>query len=454
MGLYNAKKLVAIIGAVLLVFVTSACGSSEQSAGSGQTLKVIYSKNGTNDPVGKWLKKVEQQFEEQHANVDVNVVPVKGAEGTFTSKKALMLQSEETTPDVITEDTYLINSDAAAGYLAPIEDRVKKWDGWDHFIKKVKQGVTASDGKIYGVPYSTDTRGLWYDVNLFEKAGLPVPWHPKNWQDVLNAAQKIKQSFPDVIPFWMNSGKATGEATTMQTFEMLLYGTNNTLYDEESGKWIVKSPGFLDSLKFIDTIYEKGLGPKLSQVLTGQAGTVEHHLMRKEKIAIALDGNWVPAFWRENGPNPWPEAMETYHFAAMPTQHGQGEGHTSMSGGWALSIPAKSDQKDLAWEFIKLATNKENMMFADISMGNLPARKDVEEAPEYEKALGRAYKKAAQFLKFTHYRPTFEGYTSVSSAIQAAVEAVATDSLEPKAAMNQYAKDVKRAVGADNVVTK
>ncbi|HET7616386.1 MAG TPA: extracellular solute-binding protein, partial [Bacillales bacterium] len=299
-----------------------------------------------------------------------------------------------------------------------------------------------------------DTRGLWYNVDMLKAAGYSVPWQPKSWEDVITATEKIKQKYPDVVPFWMNSGKATGEATTMQTFEMLLYGTNNTLYDEKTGKWIVKSPGILDSLKFVNTIYDKGLGPKLSQVLTGQAGNVEHHMMRKEKIAIALDGNWVPAFWREDGPNPWPEAMKTYHFAAMPTQNGQGAGFTSLSGGWSLAIPAKADSKDLSWEFIKLATNKENMMFADVAMGNLPARKDIEKDPDYAKKLGRSYEKAAEFLKFTHYRPTYEGYTSVSSAIQAAVEGVATGSMTPKAAMEKYAQDVKRAVGADKTETK
>ena len=43
-------------------------------------------------------------------------------------------------------------------------------------------------------------------------------------------------------------GKATGEATSMQTYEMLLYGTGERLYDDASGKWITKSQGILDAL--------------------------------------------------------------------------------------------------------------------------------------------------------------------------------------------------------------
>lgn len=457
MKLSTVKKGFAVLGVFLLLMALAACGGGGKKTASpsgNKSIKIIYSVNSTNDPAGAWLKQVKQQFIKQHPGVTVNIVPVKGSEGTYTSKKDLMLQSKQTTPDVVMEDTYLINSDAAAGYLSPLGDKVKKWSGWNHIIGKVKKGVTASDGKIYGVPYSTDTRGLWYDTQLFKKAGLPVPWHPKNWKDVIAAAQTIKKKFPKVTPFWMNSGKATGEATTMQTFEMLLYGTKNTLYDKKTNKWVVKSPGILDSFKFINTIYKKGLGPKLSQVLTGQAGNIEHHMMKKQQIAIAMDGNWVPAFWRQDGPNPWPKATQVFHLAAMPTQHGQGAGFTSLSGGWALAVPTKSNQKTLAWDFIKLATNEKNMKFADIGMGNLPARKDVENDPEYSKKLGNSYKQASKFLKFTHFRPTYQGYTSVSSAIQASVEGVATGSLTPKAAMEKYAENVKRAVGASKTETK
>lgn len=457
MKLSIVRKGLAGLGVCLLLAGTAACGGGGKKTASSsghKSIKVIYSVNSSNDPSGQWLKKVKQQFQKQHPGVTVNIVPVKGAEGTYTSKKDLMLQSNQTTPDVVMEDTYLVNSDAAAGYLSPLGNRVKQWSQWNKFITKVKKGVTASNGKIYGVPYSTDTRGMWYDTQLFKKAGLPVPWHPKNWKDIVSAAETIHKKFPKVTPFWMNSGKATGEATTMQTFEMLLYGTNNTLYDKKTNKWVVKSPGILDSFKFINTIYQKHLGPQLSQVLTGQAGNIEHQMMRKQQIAIALDGNWVPAFWRQNGPNPWPNATKVFHLAAMPTQHGQAPGHTTLSGGWCLAIPKKAKQKNLAWDFIKLATNKKNMEFADIALGNLPARKDVENDPHYTQKLGNSYKQAASFLKFTHFRPTYQGYTSVSSAIQSAVEGVATGSLTPKAAMAQYAKDVKRAVGASKTETK
>ncbi|PXY51720.1 ABC transporter substrate-binding protein, partial [Virgibacillus profundi] len=146
---------------------------------------------------------------------------------------------------------------------------------------------------------STDVRGLWYNKTVFEEAGLGVPWNPKSWDEVLDAAKTIKDDVE--VPIWMNSGKAMGEGTTMQTFLMLLYGTDSNLYNEDTGKWIVESEGFLDSLKFIDAVYSNDLGPSLSWGITGQAGAkVSTDLMPKGEVGIALDGNWMSGNWLES----------------------------------------------------------------------------------------------------------------------------------------------------------
>ncbi len=436
-------------------------GSGNNAAGKAddggkKVIKVAYQKFGTPPIWGEeWLKQVKTQFESQNSGVTVELVPIQASENDFYTKIALMMKSDETAPDIVTEDTFLINSDAAAGYLEPLNDKVSAWPDWSNFVDAMKQGVTSSDGKIYGVPYSTDTRGLWYDTNIFKKAGLPVPWEPKNWNDILNAARTIKQKVPGVTPFWSNVGKATGEATSMQTFEMLLYGTNDTLYNDSTGKWVAQSPGFKDALQFISTIAKEKLGPPPSQVLNGQAGnTLVDQLMPKEQVGIALNGNWLPGSWVQNGAAPWPDGTKVYQLAAMPTQNGQGPGFTSMSGGWALSIASKSKQKDEAWKFIQLAINKDNNKWYNMHQGNLSPRKDVADDPEYANTPGQSFAQATKFTAFTHFRPANTDYPAISTQIQSVVEGVATGSLTPDAAMKQYAQNVERIAGKDKVEEK
>jgi multiple sugar transport system substrate-binding protein len=449
------KKYISFFLCILLLAVTAAC-SSEKSSGSGdeekdkskKTVTIAY-RNTTNEGLVKLLEKAEPSFEENHPGVNVEVIPIQASSKDFFTKLALMMKSDETAPDVITEDTFMIESDASAEYLEPLTDYVQEWSDWDQFYDEVKTGVSASDGEVYGVPYTADKIGLWYNAKEFKEVGLPVPWKPETWQDVEKAAKVLKEKAPGVIPYIGYSGTASGEATTMFHFEMLLYGTENTLYDYEQEKWVVKSPGFLDSLKFINNMYSNELGPKLSTILEAQAPTVvEQELAPEGKVGILLSGTWLPGVWESVGFNKWDE---TYNITAMPTQNGQEPGSTAMAGGWAFSVYKGSKNKDLAFEFITHLTSKENNFEYSMNQGSISPRKDVTKIPDYEK--NGVNKQASEFSKFAHYRPAFEKYPLVSSEVQKAVEAVASGSLSPEKAMEQYAESVTRIVGEENVKT-
>lgn len=407
---------------------------------------------GENGTLYKWIKEVAASYPDK--NVEIKPAPIQASEGDYFAKVALALKSKDTAPDIVTEDTFILNSDASAGFLEPLDEKLKGWEDWTNgsFIEAMKKGVTASDGKVYGVPYNTDSRGLWYNKEIFKQAGLPEDWQPKSWDDVLNAARTIKEKAPDVVPIWMNMGKATGEATSMQTYEMLLYGTGERLYDDASGKWIIKSQGILDALTFIETIKKEKLGPPLSKVLNGQAGnTSTREYLPKGKLAISLDGSWITGNYFPEGASPWPEYKDVLGFAPMPTSQGQAPGSITLAGGWALSIPSNSDNKEEAWNFIKYALNKENTQKLVMASGNITVRADVAKDPEYTKMPFNEI--ATEYLKNADFRPAQEKYPEVSTQIQTMVESVTTGT-SPADAMNKYAQDVTRIAGGDHVVEK
>ncbi|MGU3470630.1 ABC transporter substrate-binding protein [Paenibacillus sp. D51F] len=453
----NRKLLSA--GAVVMCTVM-AIGCSSQSGDGGKTssgkttVTITYRDDGIGEKgvLYKWIKEVASTFPDK--SIEIKPTPIQASEGDYFAKIALALKSKDTAPDIVTEDTFILNSDAAAGYLEPLDERLKGWEDWGNgsFIEAMKKGVTASDGKVYGVPYNTDSRGLWYNKELFKKAGLPEDWKPKTWDEVLDAARAIKAKEPDVVPIWMNMGKATGEATSMQTYEMLLYGTGERLYDDASGKWVTKSQGINDALSFIDTVNKEKLGPPLSKVLNGQAGnTATREYLPKGKLAISLDGSWIPGNYLDGGAAPWPEYKDVLGFAPMPTSKGQAPGSITLAGGWALSIPSNAKHKDAAWSFIKYALNKENTAKLVIASGNITVRADVSKDPAYTKMPFNEI--ATDYLKNAEFRPAQDKYPEVSTQIQAMVESVATGT-SPADAASKYAQDVSRIVGADHTMEK
>jgi multiple sugar transport system substrate-binding protein len=440
----------AFVAAVLAVSLGGCSFFASGDTGS-DTIKVAYQDYGGFIQAGQHLTQVKKQFEKQHPGTTVELVPIEASENDYYAKLNLMQRSESTAPDVLYEDTFLINSDIQAGYLEPLDPYVSKWDQWSQFYDSAKNAVTGLDGKVYGVPRGTDTRALWYNKQLFQKAGLPVPWQPKSWEDVLSAARTIKQKLPGVTPINVYSGKPAGEASTMQGFEMLLYGTGDELYDGESGKWLAPSDGFRDSLQFVQTVYQEGLGPSVSQALDPNVGTVvASQLLPQGKLAIDLDGSWVPQSWAPQGDRPWPQWSKVMGWTAMPTQFGQAEGSTSMSGGWALSIGSKSSNPDLAWDFISTALSEQGATDWVKIASEIPVRRDVAAKPAYTK-LNPSAKFFSNLVSVTNYRPALPPYAKISFEIQVAMEAVMTGQATPEQAMAAYTKGLKGIVGKDKV---
>lgn len=211
---------------VLLAAATlTACGGG--SGSDSDTIKVSF-KQSTDNKVkvmDDYLAAMKKKFEKAHPGKKVEFVPIKAPDAEYYTKLQQMLRSPRTAPDLVYEDTFLINSDIASGYLKPLDSYLGKWSDWGQFIGTAKTAAKARDGKTYGVPDGTDTRGLWYDKAILKKAGIEVPWQPKNWDEVLDAARTIKQKVPGVTPLNVYTGKPAGEASTMQGFQMLLYGT-------------------------------------------------------------------------------------------------------------------------------------------------------------------------------------------------------------------------------------
>ena len=450
------QNMMGLTSLALLGLTLVACGSEPKDEGAsadGKTeIKITWRDTGEHDNLRKYLnEEFIPNFEKENTDIKIILSPITASERDYFSKVALSMQSESTAPDIVAEDSFMLNSDANAGYLTALDDYVKDWDEWSNYTENLKAGSTAQDGKLYAIPGTSDSRGLWYNKNVFEKAGLDKEWQPKNWAEIIEAAEKIKETQPEVIPFGMGVAKANGESVSMQTFEMLLYGTKDTLFDSETRKWNVGTDGILSSLKFIDEIYnQKKLGPSLSIAINSNYGSVMmQDKFPNDQAGIILDGFWNTGNWSEEGAAPVENMTERFGFAAMPTENGDEPGTTTMSGGWTWAIPAKAKNKDVSWEVLKALGGKEAQVKRAMNEGNLTVRDDSAEIPEYT-ALP-FIKEATSFLQNAHFRPADDKYPNVSVEIQNMVEAVATGSKTPEQAAEEYATNVTRIVGEENI---
>ena len=446
-----------LLATLLTATALSACGSD--SGSDPDTVEISFKQSTDNSirVMDTYLADVKKQFEEANPGKKVKLVPIKAPDSEYYTKLQQMLRSPKTAPDLVYEDTFLINSDITSGYLKPLDPYLAKWEDWDQFLDTAKAAAKAEDGKTYGVPDGTDTRGLWFDKTIFRKAGLPADWQPKTWDDILEAARRIKEQVPGVTPLNIYTGKPAGETATMQGFEMLLYGTStgateNPLYDPGSKKWVSGSQGFRDSLEFVETVFKEKLGPDVSDALDPNFATrVRGELLPEGKLGINLDGSWLPQDWLEGSGHEWPQWSEKLGLAYMPTQSGQAPGQVSMSGGWTWAIPSKAANPDLAFDFVRTMQTKANAQKWYLANSGIAVREDVAQDPEYVQAQP-GIKFFTDLVAHTHYRPAYPAYPQVSTAIQEAMEGVTTGDSSVEEAASAYDEELKSAT--DNQVIK
>ncbi|WGW12659.1 extracellular solute-binding protein [Saxibacter everestensis] len=441
----------AIGGAAFTVPLLAAAG-----CGSGvpeqNTLRISYQQWGSGEVLVNYLTDVIKKYTANHPDISVELVPLVASENDYFTKNELMMSSSRTAPDLVYEDTFILKSDIAAGYLRPIDKYIDGWPQWEHFYDVAKNAVQGEDGRTYAVPTPTDTRALWYNQELLKKAGIETPWKPRSWDDLLETFRTIKKELPEVIPFNIYSGKPQGEKASMQGMEMLLYGTESTLYDEEKKKWVVGSAGFTQSLEFIRTVFSEKLGPTLGKALDPNiTETIYNTWLPQGQLAVLLDGNWISSNWGEGLPGEWPEWTETMQLAEMPTRDGQDPGFVTMSGGWSWGMPKKASKPDLAWPFLREMMSTDNVTAWTISDSKLTNRKDVAARKEYQ-----GYSPTADFFSRlvpgATYRPALAPYPEISSAIQSAMESVMIGAAEPAAAAAVYDSAVAGIVGAENTM--
>ncbi|WP_311025556.1 extracellular solute-binding protein [Nesterenkonia sp. CL21] len=434
---------------VLPLTALTGCGGS--ASADGHVIRIAYQQFGSGTLWEDWINRAAERHTSRHPDHTVELVPIVAAENDYYTKNELLMSSPRTSPDISYADTFILLSDVGAGYLQPIDDFVAGWEGWQQIAEASREAVTAEDGSTYAIPTHTDTRAIWFNKEVFARAGLPEDWAPQNWEEILEAARILKSALPDVSPLVIYSGKSQGEKASMQGFEMLLYGTGSTLYDEDSHRWVIGSAGFRDSLQMLETVFAEDLTLSLAQNLDPNISeTIYSRLLPQGELGMVIDGSWVSQNWVEGGTSPWPEWTETMGLARMPTQNGQDPGYVTLSGGWCLTLPQYADDPATAFSFMETLCEKDIMVDFTIANSYITVRDDVAADERYQD-----YSPTAEFftslLDGAHYRPALPAYPEVSNAIQEAMEAVMTRSQTPDQAAAAYDSAVTDIVGSENV---
>jgi multiple sugar transport system substrate-binding protein len=389
-GLSGLRRSGVVVLSIATAAAITACGGASSgnssvspSSGKAKVIKVAYGSTYVFDTQGltnKWWNQVAKQFEAQNPGIKVQLVPIPGSYNDIVNKLSLLYRSPSTAPDVAEIPTGQIGLWQSSGYLRPLDSFLPSTSWWSKF-PTVVQSEGQYNGHTYAVDQGENDSAMLYNKQMFQKAGLPVPWKPKNWNDILVAAKKLKSALPGVIPLWLNAGSGSGANGLLQGINNFIVGTS-TPKIQDGSKWVVDSPGIRDSLTFMKSVYSQGLGASETALFSPNAVTTPLTLFAKGKLAMAVGSNYFTGNWTKFiGAPYWAQAAQTMGVAPIPTE--SGGGIASTLGGWDYAMSAHSGNPDAAFKLINVMENQQNSIDAANWAGWVTPNKDYWTAPAF-----------------------------------------------------------------------
>ena len=336
------KKLLALVlAAVMLMSVLSFAAADD-----AKTLTIV-TWDATTTP---YLTAQKEAYEASHPDVTIEYIDV--ASQDYAVKTTTMLEGGDTSDIVMIKEIDNLINWQAQGFAAPLNSYVEstKYDLSGFKGTEVNYSV---DGELYAVPFRSDFWVLFYNKDLFDEAGVAYPTNDMTWEQYAELAEKL-------------TNKDKG-----------VYGTHYHTWLSAVVNWAVCGTGYTladrtyDNLLYYYLLYQKleDEGACMAYSELKAAGLHYSAAFANGNIAMLPMGYWYVSTLI--GYNKDGTCNFNWGITAVP--HAEGvEAGASFGNLTGAMINAKSENKDLAWDYISWLGGEEGAA-ATASVGARPA---------------------------------------------------------------------------------
>lgn len=279
------------------------------------------------------------------ANPDVTIEFIDAPSSEYNNKVTVMLAGGDSEPDVIfVKDTENQVSMKEKGQILNLDEYIKK----DAIDLGMYQGVAEQlqmDGSNYTLPFRKDWYMLFYNKDLFDKAGVEYPSADMTWDEYEELAKQ------------MTSGEGSSK----------VYGTHNHTWQALVSNWAVqdgKNTLMSEDYSFMKPAYEQAVRMQDEGIMQSYAnlktGSIHYiSVFEQQQCAMLPMGSWFIGTLIQDK-----EAGKfDFNWGVTTIPHPEGvEAGATVGSTTPVAINAKSDDPDLAWEFVKFATGEEGAM--------------------------------------------------------------------------------------------
>ncbi|WP_411071965.1 extracellular solute-binding protein [Streptomyces sp. cmx-4-25] len=394
------RKLIAAIGVAGMMVSIAACGSDSDkakdgdkgAAGGDKTLTVWVMDGSAPDA---WMTELNKAFEAKHPGVKVKV---EKQVWNGIQEKVTTALSEDTPPDVLELGNTQTAGYAVTGGLADLtaDKATLGYDGWN-------KGMVASnelEGKLYSAPWYAASRVVIYDKAAYKKAGVTPPKTRAEW---IAGLKKLKAADPKSQAIYL-------PGQSWYVLAGLIWDEGSDLAVKDGDKWKgnLSSPEAVNAMNFYKELASYSTAPKDKDEATPQQST--------DVVPKGGVSSWIGLGWEAGGAiDAIKKAGKTADFGYFPIPGKTADKPGSVFlGGSNLAIAERSQNKELAKEWLALAAGKEYMTkYAAATEGALLPNTDAAQFKPAASSFAEAMAASSVSGKVT---PVTPGWANVETA--------------------------------------
>lgn len=391
------KKILSFALTLLLALgVATGCGAPTGNSGSKPsevnlhpdenvtaTLRVAV-ENYTAEK--KIISEIGEILTAKYPNVTVKIETISGG---ISSQYATWFRNKNV-PDILVNNSFDMFTLSDKGLLSDLTpyleaeaaDPESTFNINDYYESYIKMGQANFDGEQYMIPRSADRVVCHYNKAIFKAAGVDMSlvrngWTWDDFMTVCATLRKYYDSQDSMKAYTLVDPYFTWEAVYNPIFES--YGVE---YYDENGEVALESDATENALKFIKSIIDNKYASRPSVEQAGMAGNKGCMLFHSQ--AASLMATELSVYYPDAE-----KVSDYYDVVTMPVI----PGHEKIGCGAAgYSVYDGSENKDLAWQFLKILLSKEGQnIMADSGSNYVPVRKDMADYTNPENHWGKGY---------------------------------------------------------------
>lgn len=272
------------------------------------------------------------------------------------------------------------------------------------------------NGMQLGLPATFSTVVLYYNKDLFDKAGLAYPTADWSWQDAVDAGKQLNDPANGVwglysgIQFWEFYKKAAQN--------------NCKFFNEDKTEVLINSPECVQALEtMVNMVKEDKVVPSSAEM----GGLSDGDLFTQGKLAMDVTGIWMFSAYKE-APFQWDITVEP----GMATK----ASHFFAN---AASVFAATKHPQEAYEWVKFFTSDAEMARIRVASGwELPALNSPESFTDYLSQTPPVNRQSVfDSLEFAVVPPVIARQSEMQDGVNKLLEQVMLDQLTPQEALDQ-----------------